>query len=64
MNFFYSKNKNPFINKINNNGSNKKDDKEKNKKVKIIAKYSYKNKKWVLIEELSDIQTSNNTNKN
>ena len=64
MNFFYSKNKNPFINKINNNGSNKKDDKEKNKKVKIIAKYSYKNKKWVLIEELNDNQTSNNTNIN
>ena len=64
MNFFYSKNKNPFINKINNNGSNKKDDKEKNKKVKIIAKYSYKNKKWVLIEELNDNQTSNNTNTN
>jgi hypothetical protein len=63
MNFFYSKNKNPFINKINN-GSNKKDDKEKNKKVKIIAKYSYKNKKWVLIEELNDNQTSNNSNSN
>ena len=63
MNFFYSKNKNPFINKINN-GSNEKDDKEKNKKVKIIAKYSYKNKKWVLIEELNNDQTPNNSNIN
>ena len=63
MSFLYSKNTIPFINKISN-GSNKKDDKEKNKKVKAAVNYSHKSKKWVLIEELSDIQTSNNTNKN
>lgn len=61
MNLFYSKNKNPFINKINN-GSNKKDVIEEKKRVKIIAKYSYKNKKWALIEEFSDNQIPNNTN--
>ena len=53
MNLYYnSKNKNPFLNKLNDTEikeSNKKDEKEK-----IIAKYSYKNKNWVLIEKSYD----------
>ena len=46
--FYYSKNKNPFLNKLNDN--NEKESKEKKEKEKVIAKYSYKNKNWVLIE--------------
>ena len=53
MNLYYhSKNKNPFLNKLNDI-----EEKERNKKVeneKIIVKYSYKNKNWVLIEKLHD----------
>ena len=55
MNLYYNSNhKNPFLNKANNNNNNNKkknDNNENNIKEKIIAKYSYKNKKWVLIEE-------------
>ena len=51
MNLYYNSGiKNPFINKVN--------EKEKNIKEKIIAKYSFKNKKWLLIEEFD-----NNNNK-
>ena len=55
--YFNSKNKNPFLNNINEIGP-KEDDLYKNKKKKIIAKYSYKNKNWFLIEECDDL--SNN----
>ena len=52
MNLYYhSKNKNPFLNKINDN--EEKED-EKMDKEKIIAKYSYKNKKWILIENFDE----------
>ena len=50
--FYYSKNKNPFLNKLNDN--NEKEKKEKKEKEKVIAKYSYKNKNWVLIELFDD----------
>lgn len=57
MNLYYhSKNKNPFLNKFSNS-----EEKENNKKIeneKIIAKYSYKNKIWVLIEKLDDKKKS------
>ena len=50
--FYYSKNKNPFLNKLNDN--NEKEINEKKEKEKVIAKYSYKNKNWVLIELFDD----------
>ena len=59
MNLYYhSKNKNPFLNKFSNS-----EEKENNKKIeneKIIAKYSYKNKIWVLIEKFDDKDNSIN----
>ena len=57
MNLYYhSKNKNPFLNKFSNS-----EEKENNKKIeneKIIAKYSYKNKIWVLTEKFDDKENS------
>lgn len=59
MNLYYhSKNKNPFLNKLNYNEG--KESIEKNDKEKIIAKYSYKNKTWVLIEKINEIDKSIN----
>ena len=53
MNLYYNSGiKNPFINKVN--------EKEKNIKEKIIAKYSFKNKKWLLIEEFDNNNKSIN----
>ena len=52
MNLYYNSGiKNPFINKVN--------EKEKNIKEKIIAKYSFKNKKWLLIEEFDNNKSIN-----
>ena len=52
MNLYYhSKNKNPFLNKLNENELKESHIIEENEK--IIAKYSYKNKNWVL--ELKDL---------
>ena len=57
MNLYYhSKSKNPFLNKFSNS-----EEKENNKKIeneKIIAKYSYKNKIWVLTEKFDDKENS------
>ena len=57
MNLYYhSKNKNPFLNKFSNS-----EEKENNKKIeneKIVAKYSYKNKIWVLTEKFDDKENS------
>ena len=49
MNLLDSKNKNPFLNKLND------ENKEKNihYKEKIIFKHSYKNKTWILIENFN-----------
>lgn len=62
MNLFYiSGNKNPFINKTNE--SNQKEKNEINEikiKEQIIAKYSYKNKNWFLIEEFDNNNKSIN----
>ena len=53
MNLYYhSKNKNPFLNKLNENELKESHIIEENEK--IIAKYSYKNKNWVLIEKIYD----------
>jgi len=53
MNLYYnSKNKNPFLNKVNENEEKESHIKPENEK--IIAKYSYKNKNWVLIEKIYD----------
>ena len=57
MNLYYhSKSKNPFLNKFSNS-----EEKENNKEIeneKIIAKYSYKNKIWVLTEKFDDKENS------
>lgn len=50
--YYYSKNKNPFLNKVNDNIEN--ENKKKFEKEKYIAKYSYKNKKWALIEKFDE----------
>ena len=48
INLYYnSKNNNPFIIKAN-------DKINEERKEKIIAKYTYKNKKWILIEEVNE----------
>ena len=53
MNLYYnSKNKNPFLNKVNENEEKESHIKSENEK--IIAKYSYKNKNWILIEKIYD----------
>ena len=53
MNLYYhSKIKNPFLNKINDNEEKEQNNTKKNEKEKIVAKYSYKNKNWILIEKI------------
>ena len=59
MNLYYnSKNKNPFINKENEVSQNKSI--KKIKKEEVICKYSYKNKNWLLIEEIDEDNNMNN----
>ena len=48
--YYYSKNKNPFLNKISD--SIEKENPKQIEKEKFIAKYTYKNKNWALIEKL------------
>jgi len=50
--YYYSKNKNPFLNKINEDLEN--ESIKKIEKEKYIAKYTYKNKNWALIEKLDE----------
>ena len=52
--YINSGNKNPFLNKVNINEKNI-DKNYKDIKEIIIAKYAYKNKKWLLVEELDNI---------
>jgi len=50
INLYYnSQNKNPFLDKVKE--KTRKNEEENKINQKIIAKYSYKNKKWILIEE-------------
>ena len=59
MNLYYnSKNKNPFINKENEVSQNKSI--KKIKKEEVICKYSYKNKNWLLIEQIDEDNNINN----
>ena len=50
--YYYSKNKNPFLNKANDNIEN--ENNKKYEKEKYIVKYSYKNKNWALIEKFDE----------
>ena len=52
--YINSGNKNPFLNKININEKNIDNNSKKIKEI-VIAKYSFKNKKWLLVEELDNI---------
>ena len=58
--YFISKSKNPFLNKTKEKSQN--ENIINNKKEKIIAKYSYKNKKWLLIEEIDNFDKNGNKN--
>jgi len=58
MNIFYSKSKNPFLNKLNEESEKEQD--KINTNDKIIAKYSYKNKTWFLIENFGENEESLN----
>ncbi len=58
--YFISKSKNPFLNKTKEKSQN--ENIINNKKENIIAHYSYKNKKWLLIEEIDDLNNNGNNN--
>ena len=60
--YFISKSKNPFLNKTKEKLQNENVNIFNNKKENIIAYYSYKNKKWLLIEEIDSVNNNGNNN--